>query len=344
MTRLHRAAFALFLLLGAALVIAPPSVRRTEAWLRYRLLGKAPPPVLVGRHGRLFLANHASGAPGALITAVCGSSVDDPAVARAAGHIRPVLAAARTAGVPVRFLIVPTAPRLYPEDLPPAYAHACDPPAVPAADRLVALLHDPAVVYPVPQMLALKAQFDVLPRKQFHWAGEGPLRVAEAVAERMGLQRSLTLPLRAENRGSDLNPFNPGMGAHSRIREPFLHGAGVAECAGARCAETLPDPIVAYSRPGPGRILVLGDSFGDELGQAFSEYAGLVWLVRMDLVVTEPPDPAVAARVRAFHPDAIVIVYHDDGALALDAASQISLAAVQALLANQSLRQATVSP
>ncbi len=344
MTRLHRAVFAVFLLLGAALVVAPPSVRRAEAWLRYRLLGEAPPPILVGRHGRLFLANHATGAPGALVTAICGGSVDDAAVARAALHVRPVLEAARATGVPARFLIVPTAPRLYPEDLPPAYAHACDPPAVPAADRLVALLHDPAVVYPVPQMLALKPAFDVLPRKQFHWAGEGPLRVAEAMAEQMGLTRSLTLPLRTVNQASDLNLFNPGMGAHSRIREPFLRAAGVAECTGARCADPLPEPIVAYSRPGPGRILVLGDSFGEALGPALSEYAGLVWLVRMDAVITGPPDPALAARLRAFRPDAIVIVYHDDGALALDVPSQASLAAVQALLRNQPLRQATVSP
>ncbi|MEJ1977429.1 MAG: hypothetical protein WDN49_16340 [Acetobacteraceae bacterium] len=199
--------------------------------------------------------------------------MDDAAVARAAGQIRLALAAARTVGVPVRFLIVPTAPRIYPEDLPLAYAHACDPPTAPAADRLVALLHDPAVIYPVPLMFDLKKQFDVLPRHHFHWAGEGPLRVAEAVAEDMGLRRTLELPLRNDNRSSDLNYFNPGMGEHSRIREPYLHAAGVEVCAGARCADKLPEAIVRYTRPGPGRILVLADSFGDEIGGNFTEYA-----------------------------------------------------------------------
>jgi len=188
LNRWSRAAVAAFFAAGAALVWAPPPVLRAEAWLRYRLLREVPPPILIGRNGRLFLANHATDAPGALITAVCGGSVDDATVARAAAQIRLILEAARAIGVPVRFVIVPTAPRLYPEDLPLAYAHACDPPNVPAADRLVALLHDPDVIYPVPLMLDLKTQFDVLPRHHCHWAGQGPLHVAEAVCRADGLQ------------------------------------------------------------------------------------------------------------------------------------------------------------
>ncbi len=39
-------------------------------------------------------------------------------------------------------------------------------------------------------MQALKPRFDVLPRHHFHWAGEGPLRVAERVADGMGLHRA----------------------------------------------------------------------------------------------------------------------------------------------------------
>ncbi len=108
MTRLYRCLLALFLFLGAATVIAPPPVQRAEAWLRFRLLGEVPPPILIGQHGRLFLGNHPGTPPGTLITNVCGGSVDGAAVAHAASMIRPVLAAARAIGVPVRFVIVPT--------------------------------------------------------------------------------------------------------------------------------------------------------------------------------------------------------------------------------------------
>ena len=334
MTFLRRVAVAAFFVVGAALVVAPPPVQRAEAWLRYRLLREVPPPVLLGRNNRIFLANHPGSPPNSLITNVCGSSVDDTAVARAAAQIRLILEAARAIGVPVRFVIVPTAPRLYPEDLPLAYAHACDPPNVPAADRLVALLHDPDVIYPLPLMLDLKTQFDVLPRHHFHWAGQGPLHVAEAVAEQMGLKRTLTLPLRNINRSSDLNSLNPGMGEHDRIRDPDLRAGGVTYCTGARCPDKLPGSILAYTRtqPAPGRILVMADSFGDESGANFIEYAGRVWLLRMNVAIGEPAGLLAATALRTFKPDAIVIIYHDGSALALDAGSQASLAALGRLL------------
>jgi hypothetical protein len=341
---LRRAAIAAFFAVGAALVVAPPPVQRAEAWLRYHLLREVSPPVLMGRNNRLFLANHPGNPPNSLITNVCGGTADDAAVAHAASMIRPVLAAARAIGVPMRFVIVPTAPRLYPEDLPLAFAHACDPPNVPAADRLVALLNDPAVIYPVPLMLELKKQFDVLPRYHFHWAGEGPLRVAEAVAEQMGLKRSLTLPLRNDNRSSDLNYVNPGMGAHSRIRNPYMAGAKVLQCQGARCPDPLPAPIISFTRPGPGRILVLADSFGDEIGGDFVEYASKVWLLRMNVAIGMPLAPLAEKALGQFRPDAIIIVYHDDGALALDGGSQASLAGLLNLLRNQALPIRSASP
>ncbi len=193
-------------------------------------------------------------------------------------------------------------------------------------------------------MLDLKKQFDVLPRHHFHWAGEGPLRVAEAVAEQMGLKRSLTLTLRNDNRSSDLNGFDPGLGVHSLLREPYLRGSGVTQCDSARCPDPLPASIVNFRRPGPGRLLVLADSFGDEIAGNFTEYVGQVWLVQMNVAFAQPPAPLADRILRQFRPDAIVIVYHDDGALALDGGSQASLAALLTLLRNQPLPSASASP
>ena len=323
--------------LGVALAAQPLPVQQAEHWLRYRLTGYLPSPIVIGRNGRLFLGNHEGSPPGSLIADVCGTGVGEAAIQHAAGAIRPILTAGEATGLPFRFLIVPTAPRIYPEDLPPGIP--CQDWAV---DRLVHSLDDPDIVYPVAAMAALKPRFDVLPRRHFHWAGEGPLRVAELVADGLGLRQDTTLALRPDNRRSDLDSFYPGAGIHDRIGTPDLRRAGVSQCWGTRCHPAIPEAIVAFTRPGPGRILVVADSFGDEIGGDFSEFAGLVWLVRMNLAVETPAD--IAAAVRSFHPDAVVVVYHDAGALALDASSQASLALAAHLLGDAGLPSPHAGP
>ena len=191
------------------------------------------------------------------------------------------------------------------------------------------------MVYPLAFMQALNKHFDVLPRHHFHWAGEGPLRVAEHVAEGMDLPRELTLGLRPDNRSSDLNGFYPGLGLHDRIGTPDLRAAGVKQCD-QRCQPPPPAGVVTYTHPGAGRLLVLADSFGDELAGNFSEFAGQVWLVRMNLAMLDPPAP-LAAAIHAFQPSGVIVAYHDAGALALDPASQGSLAAVATLLTDADL-------
>ena len=316
--------------LAAALVWQPPPVQQAEHWVNYRLTGYLPPPFVAGRNGRLFLGNHDGSPPLSLIRDVCGAGVEPPAIDRAQAALRPVLAAGRATGLPFRFLIVPTAPRIYPEDVPVGI-----PCSDWSADRLVHALADSDLIYPVAAMQTLKPQFDVLPRHHFHWAGEGPLRVAEFVADGIGLHRDMTLALRPDNRSSDLNGFYPGVGIHDRIGTPNLKAAGVGQCWGTRCTPAIPEAIVAFTRPGPGKLLVIADSFGDEIGGDFSEYAATVWLVRMNLAVEMPA--AVTAALQTFHPEAVVVVYHDAGALALDLPSQNSLALAAKLLGETGL-------
>ena len=318
----------------AVLLWQPPPMQRAEAWARYRMTGYVPPPIVTGRNGRLFLGNHEGSPPNSLIDAVCGNGIDTPSAAA----IRPTLDAGRATGLPFRFLIVPTAPRIYPEDVP-----AGIPCTGFAADRLVRTLADPAILYPVAAMQALKTRFDVLPRHHFHWAGEGPLRIAELTGDALGLPRQLSLPLRPDNRASDLNGFYPGLGLHDRIGTPDLRAAGVAQCAAARCSPAVPDAVVAFTHPGPGRLLLIADSFGDEIGGDFSEYAGQVWLVRMNLALVTPAAP-LAAAIASFHPDAVIALYHDAGALALDPASQASLALAARLIADAGLRPSPAAP
>ena len=160
--------------------------------------------------------------------------------------------------------------------------------------------------------------------------------MAELVADGMRLPRQLDLSLKSDNRASDLNGFDPGLGLHDRIGTPDLRRAGVAQCSGARCNPALPDAVVAFTHAGANRLLVIADSFGDEVGGDFSEYAGQVWLVRMNLALVTPI-PALAAAIHAFQPEAVIVLYHDAGALALDPASQASLALASRLLADAGL-------
>ena len=317
-------------LLAAILSLRLAPIQRAEAWLNYRLTGYVPPPLVVGQHGRLFLGSHPGGLPGSLISDVCGSTVGSHVIERAVSAVRPVLAAGHATGLPFRFVMVPTAPRIDPQDLPPG-----TPCSDPAADRFVAALNDPAVIYPLALMQALNQHFDVLPRHHFHWAGEGPLRVAEFVANTMNLPRELTLSLRPDNRSSDLNGFYPGLGLHDRLNTPNLPAAGVKQCD-AGCQPPLPAGVVSFTHAGPGRLVVLADSFGDELAGNFSEFAGQVWLVQMNVALLAPPAP-LAAAIHGFRPTGIIVAYHDAGALALDPASQGSLAAVATLLTDADL-------
>ena len=327
----------LLVAVAAVLSLRLAPIQQAEAWVNFRLTGYVPPPLVVGRNGRLFLGNHPGGLPGSLISDVCGSTVGPRVIARAVADIRPILVAGRATSLPFRFIIIPTAPRLDPQDLPVG-----TPCTDPAADRLVAALADPAVVYPLAFMQALNQHFDVLPRHHFHWAGEGPLRVAEHVAEGMGLQQQLTLALRPDNRSSDLNGFYPGLGLHDRIRNPNLPGAGVKQCDD-RCQPPPPPSVVTFTHPGPGRLLLIADSFGDELGGNFSEFAGQVWLVRMNLAMLIPPATLTPA-LHGFHPTAIIVAYHDAGALALDPASQSSLATAATLLTDADLQAPQNTP
>ena len=135
----------------------------------------------------------------------------------------------------------------------------------------------------------------------------------------------------------------PALGVHDRIGTPNLRAVGVEQCDSTRCRPPLPPSLVQFSRTGPQRILVIADSFGDEIAGDFTEYAGAVWLLQMNVALSEPPG-LIAPLLHGFHPDAIVVVYHDAGALALDAGSQASLALAASLITDAALPRRSASP
>jgi hypothetical protein len=302
---------------------------RLNNWLRWQLFGEiASPRIVVGRHGRLFLASHDNDQPN-LITDLCGVGITDRQIDDAADTIIRTLTAVRAAGLDASLLLVPTAPRLYPEDIPEPLATACAGLA-PPVDRVVARVRTSAVgqdlYYPVALMLAMKPGFEPIPRHHFHWAGEAPVRVAEDVAEgHWHLPHTLTLPLRAIGRSSDLNNLDPGMGASDPIREPDVRAAGVKSCSGTACGpiEGLTPgaefALQRYTRPEPGpRLLIVADSFGDEIARNFLEQFGEVWHVATNnLKALSPADRRVLSAVllARFKGERVLYVYHDAAGL-----------------------------
>ena len=292
--------------------------------------------LIAGKHGRLFLGAHDGAAPGSLITEVCGAERSDTAIASSAASIRGALAGLHARGLDATLLIAPTAARLYPEDLPRRLALVCAGQR-PAADRLVARLAGEDVVYPVETLLALKHDHVTpIPAHHFHWLGEAPLRVAELVAEsHWGLARITPLPLRWIGRASDIGDLNPGMALSDTVREPQVKAVGTRDCVAAACATEaglLPGAARAiehYYRPGAGpELLVIADSFGDEIERDFIEQFASVWIVHTNVWDGLMPQDraALASWIECrFHGRHVLLIYHD-------LAASYGLTSVQALL------------
>lgn len=295
---------------------------RLNARLRWIAFGElSSPRLIIGRNGRIFLGEHDGSAPGSLITTVCG--VDQPAqLARlGAETVRRTIAAATAAGFAPTVLIVPTPARLYPEDLPVDFAARCAG-HTPLGDAVAAQLADAPVIYPVQAMLALKTRTEAIPRHHFHWAGEAPLRVAELVAgQHWGLPRSFPLPLARVSRSSDLQFLAPGAGLSDMIDAPQRRPAGMRTCHAAACAVAgLPPgaaaPLEIHTRPGTGRLLVIANSFGDEIAPDFTEYFSEVWHVSLTVTpgMSAADRSALAAVLNAeFRGSRVLLVLHDLG-------------------------------
>lgn len=294
-----------------------PLVRLNTA-LRWRVLGELGSPLLlVGQHGRIFQSAFNGFPPNSLITTVCGATATEPMIAQATETVRRSIQVAQDAGLEPTLLLVPTAARLHPEDLPPAFAARCAG-HVPLGDAVAARVTDLPVIYPAADMM----RWGGIPRHRFHWAGDVPVRVAERVAEQhWGLSRSFPVPFLRKTRGSDFDGISPGLGLTDPVDEPQLHAVDVWDCWYGTCQITglqtdAVRPLRSYRRPGKGRLLIISDSFGEEIAPDFLQFFAEVWLVNTNLSRTMSP----AARAvlagwvdRYFRPGRVLLVFHDFG-------------------------------
>jgi len=303
---------------------------RANNWIRFHLFGEVTSPdLLIGKHGRIFMSAHPGNMPLSLIYDVCGAGVTQKRIDGAVFHIASLIGRAQQDAPDLAFVIVPTAAALYPEDLPRWAGAPCQG-ATPSVDRVLTDLSKypdlmQRITYPIDALQDIKRTVPVIPKRNFHWGGEGTLKYAERLAEtRLGMTHSYTLPLRTDDWPSDLALLNPGAGFKLHMPWPDFGKGGIIDCLGAPCDAAAGDdanaiaPLHRYSRQQPNgkRLLIISDSFGDNLAGDFVEYYGEVWQIHFNLLppLTRPElDRRYVLAFRQFHPDRLIFICHDFG-------------------------------
>jgi hypothetical protein len=208
-------------------------------------------------------------------------------------------ATAKSPGMKV--LVIPTAPVLYPQDLPGWAEQACRD-RVPLAPDLIGRL--PAdlrgtVLYAVAPLSALPSSIPLIPKMSFHWRGRGGRLFVQALAEReLGLKPKARAVWTEREMPVEL-AFAFGRWFVNRVELPDWKASGIEACRGAgECfrepaftAVDFPGATWRFKRTsGPERLLILGDSFGAAAGQGLMDYFDEVVALNMYELTRVPDD------------------------------------------------------
>jgi hypothetical protein len=299
----------------------------------YKLLHEFPSvQLLSGRHGRLFLAAHATDQPPySAITHVCsGEDVGSPGTV---SYFNEMYAAFERMGLQPRVMIVPSAPTVHSSDLPDWLAQRCagnntapakvlaDPELGPAARR--------NMFYPLQEMRALAFNENIYPKTWFHWSGPGLGDVAKLTVEHFwGLpaQTTAPLPTRSEWKNSDIGHLASGVHLASLIVEPDFEAAHIKACYGDGCfpefaayKQYLNDTSRFINPAAPDRrLLIVSDSFGSKISGWYARYYRTVEQIATN-AIEQLSDAQIESLKQVLlrdpqHTD-ILILYHDGGAV-----------------------------
>lgn len=303
---------------------------RLNARLRHGVFGQFPTvQVVAGRNGHTFLASHvAHGVPYGAIRVACGDGFDG--VELIVQELNVFERRLHARGLRPRLLIVPSAPVIYNEQLPPWMAARCPASGVPA----LAVLASPRLsaaaraltYFPLATLRALGPDAPAQPQHYFHWAGAGPRAVAEASEQRFWQRPAgvaSALPLESRPGPSDVQSMYPGIEIIRMVGTPQLAGSGITACEGGACFPGLEsvmtklDMVARYTNGAPGlgpRLVILGDSFGPNAVPWFARFHREVVLIGTNNLTLL--DAAELARLRSFalRPDSgdeLLYLYHD---------------------------------
>jgi hypothetical protein len=302
-------------------------------WLRFKLFREFPSVQFVaGRHGRMFLAAHATDQPPySAMTHVCaGDAVASPGTV---SYFNLMFADFDRMGMHPRVLIVPSAPVVESGDVPRWLEQRCagnnTAPAKVLADPELTPAARQNIFYPLQEMRALGSNENLFPKTWFHWSGPGLADVAKlSVAHFWGLpaQASAPLPTRSQWENSDIGYLAPGVPLVSLVVKPDLEAAHIKACYGGDCfpeftayRQYLNDTSRFTNAAAPDRrLLIISDSFGSKVSGWYTRYYRTV-----EQIATNAIDQLSDAQIESLkqvllrdpqHTD-ILFLYHDGGAV-----------------------------
>ncbi|NHZ32139.1 hypothetical protein [Massilia rubra] len=300
--------------------------------MRFKLFREFPTvQMAAGRHGRYFLAAHGTNMPPfQAVMAACGGT---PARASTIPHLNRMFSAFHQAGLSPKLMVVPSAPVVYPEDVPRFLERACASPDTPTAGVLASpQLEQPArenMYYPVREMREIKKSAVLFPKTWFHWTGDGLDQVARASLTHFWqrpLDQAPVLATKKYMHHSDVSHLFDGVLLESEIIEPDLEASQVKGCWGGDCypeiaavAGKLRD-ISRFSNPkAPARrLLIISDSFGSKVSAWYARYYGTVEQFATNNTDQLTPEQILILTNYLYRDPGntdILILYHDAGAM-----------------------------
>jgi hypothetical protein len=302
---------------------------RANAIVNWYLFGSsANRSVIVGRHGRLFLSE--GEVPNRVILGDCGAWWSEGYVASFAQAVQAAIEGLQHDFGRLSGLFVPTSAVLYPEDLPLWMADACAD-KVPLVDDILARLpqsQQRLLAYPKAVAASLPSSTPLIPKRNFHWDGQGASLFMEAYVEsRFGLTREAMPIWRPASKPSDIARFLPGVSVVNQINIADWAGTGVVFCQEMSCLNASPFEDTVFpresmrvSRPGPGgKLLLLSDSFGAAAAAGLIEYFADILMINMNnyQVLELDQRRALLERLKSKWGDAQVLVLVEDGNITL---------------------------
>ncbi|NHZ89365.1 hypothetical protein F2P45_10110 [Massilia sp. CCM 8733] len=284
----------------------------------------------VGQHGRYILASHsAKGAPYQAIHTVCGKGV---ANASTVPYLNKMFGAFHAAGLQPKLLVVPSAPAVHPEDMPPQLVAECAGERTAVTGVLAAPELLPAassnIMYPLKEMREIKKSATLFPLTWFHWTGAGLDDVARLTLTRFWqrpLEQGPPLATRSRRANSDVSHLFAGVSLKSQIVEPDLDASGVKACIGRDCypevaAARILQDVSRFDNPrAPARrLLIISDSFGIKIAPWYARYYRQVEHMATNRVDQLSPQQMAELKTYLFREPAgtdILFLYHDGGAM-----------------------------
>lgn len=302
---------------------------RLNTKVRYKLFGQYPTAQVVdGQQGRTFLTTSHPAAPAyAMVFSACGYQTDVTDTIDA--HIKRLLSLSRERGIAANLLVVPSAPAVHVDQLPP-WAGALCKTATPPMQRWLAQPGIDAsvrqhVAYPLEQMRAASRETDLFPRTFFHWGGAGPRLTAEwTLRQFYGVEPSAATPYvsRKEWLPSDIGHLFPGIKRPSEVDVMDMPASHIDFCYGSRCFDNAPAilkdfEVIRLRNPDAPRkrLVLVTDSFGPPAAPWFARYYKEVTLLNANtLYLVKQESDMEQVRQFAFADAAntdFIVLYHD---------------------------------